>query len=101
MMSLTCSLGSVAATRAGMLKDGLADGFPSASSTRPNGVPSSITHVFLSVDAILDSAPIRSRPIAPFAPPRLIDATHASAVTGWPSRHLGPSRTVDTHLIAA
>src|SRR5256885_12681959 len=64
MMSLTCSLGSVAATRAGMMKDGLADGLPSASSTRPNGVSSSITNVFLSVDAILDSEAIRSRPIA-------------------------------------
>ena len=100
-MSLTCSLGSVAATRAGMMKDGLADGLPSASSTRPNGVSSSITNVFLSVDAILDSEAIRSRPIASLAPQRLIDATQSSAVTGWPSWNLRPSRSVNEYFIAS
>src|SRR2546430_15009596 len=101
MMSLTCSLGSVAATRAGMMKDGLADGLPSASSTRPNGVSSSITNVFLSVDAILDSEAIRSRPIASLAPQRLIDATQSSAVTGWSSWNLRPSRSGDGYFIAS
>ena len=78
MTSLTCSLGSVAARRAGMMNDGLAEGLPSASSTRPNGVSSSITNVFLSVGAIFDSEAIISRPTASLAPQRLSEATQSA-----------------------
>jgi hypothetical protein len=96
---LTCSFGSVAASRAGMMNDGLAEGLPSASRTRPNGVSRSSVNVFLSTGAILLSAAIMRRPTASFAPQRLMDATQSSAVTGWPSWNLSPSRSVNDHFI--
>ena len=99
MTSFTCSFGSVAASRAGMMNDGLADGLPSASSTRPKGLSSSMTKVFLSTGAILAVAAIRRRPTASLAPQRLSDATQSSAVTGWPSWNLSPSRSVNEYFM--
>ena len=97
--SLIWSLGSVAATRAGMMNAGLADGLPMASSTRPNGVSSSMTKVLRSTGAIFDSEAISSRPSASLAPQRLSEATQSSAVTGAPSWNLSPSRSVNEYFI--
>ena len=102
MTSFTCSLGSVAASRAGMMKDGLAEGLPSASSTRPNGVSRSMVNVFASTGAILLTAAIISRPSAESrAPQRLSEATQSSAVTAAPSWNFSPSRKVKEYFIAS
>ena len=102
MTSFTCSLGSVAASRAGMMNDGLAEGLPSASSTRPNGVSRSMVNVFASTGAILLTAAIISRPSAESrAPQRLSEATQSSAVTGVPSWNLSPSRRVNEYFMAS
>jgi hypothetical protein len=99
MISLTCSLGSVAAMRAGMMNDGLADGLPRASSTRPNGCSSSMTNVFASTGAILPMAAIMSRPTASLAPQRRSEATQSSAVTAVPSWNFRPSRSVKEYFM--
>ena len=51
-----------------MMNDTLAEGLPSASSTRPNGSFSSITNFFLSVGAILPATAIMSLPTASWRP---------------------------------
>ena len=96
--SLICSLGSVTATRAGIMTQGLAEALPSDSRTRPKGVSSSRTKVFLSTDASLPSDFAMSCPTASRAANRLMESTQSSAVTGWPSCHLSPSRRMKDHF---
>ena len=84
-----------------MMNNGLAEGLPSASSTRPKGVSRSIVNVFLSTGTILFSDAVISRPTWSRPPQRLIDATQSSAVTGVPSWNFSPSRSVNEYFIAS
>ena len=99
MTSLICSLASVVARRAGMMNGTLLDGLPSASSTAPNGSFRSSVNVFLSDAASLPVAASSSLPSESFWPHRCSDATQSSAVTGWPSWNLSPSRSVNDHFM--
>src|SRR5207245_6607262 len=73
--SLTCSLASVDASRAGMMNGTLLDGLPSASSTGPNGSFRSSVNVFLSDAASLPVAASSSLPSESFCPQRCRDTT--------------------------
>ena len=95
MNSVICLLGSVSAMRLGIMKGTLDETLPSASSTRPNGC---LEHdrEGLGVDRLQlrRSSFISSWPEASRAPQRLIEAMQSSAVTGVPSLHTSPSRSV-------
>ena len=80
-----CVLGSVSATRLGIMKGTLEDGLPSPSSTRPVGDLSFMTKVLASLTSRPSTKVISFWPVESFAAQRLIEATQSSAVTGWPS----------------
>ena len=99
MNSSICLLGSVSATRFGIMKGTFDDGLPSASSTRPVGSFSLISNVLASSAVIaVDEATSSSGPSKSFAAQRLIEATMSSAVTGVSSCHIRPSRSVMVHV---
>ena len=87
-------MGLVAATRLGIMNGTFDDGLPSAVSTRPVGAFSTILNVFASTTGMSLTNDIIFCPVASLAPQRLIDATQSSAVTGVPSCHSSPSRSV-------
>ncbi len=82
-----------------MMNGTLLDGLPRASSTAPKGSLSSSVNVFLSDAASLPVAAVSSLPSESFCPQRWIDTTQSSAVTGWPSWNLSPSRSVNDHFM--
>ena len=89
-----CVLGSVSATRLGIMKGTLEDGLPSAVSTSPVGSFSFSTKVFASFTSRLATKENSFWPSASFLLQRLSEATQSSAVTGWPSCQVRPSRKV-------
>ena len=91
---MICSLGLVSATRLGIMNGTFDDGLPSPVSTSPVGALSTMRNVFASTTGMSLTKDIIFWPIASFAPQRLIDATQSSAVTGVPSCHSRPSRSV-------
>src|SRR5215831_5331713 len=93
--SLICSFGFVSATRLGIMNGAADDGLPRPRSTSPVGE-------FKLMRKVLGSTTVKSLtkdiifcPSASFAPQRLIDATQSSDVTGVPSCHNSPSRSVN------
>ncbi len=89
-----CVFGSVSATRLGIMKGTLEDGLPSPSSTRPVGDLSFMTNVLGSLTSMPSTKVISFWPVESLAAQRLMEATQSSAVTGWPSCHSSPSRSV-------
>src|SRR5262249_47882201 len=89
-----CVLGSVSATRLGIMKGTLEEGLPSPSSTRPVGSLSLMTKVLASSASTPETNVISFWPVESFAAHRLIEAMQSSDVTGWPSCHSRPSRGV-------
>ena len=92
--SSICLLGSVAATRLGIMNGTFEDGLPRASTTRPNGCESTMAKVLASIALISFVTPSRTWPKPSRAPQRLIEAMQSSEVTGVPSLHSSPSRSV-------
>ena len=86
--------GSVSATRFGIMNGTFELGLPSAPSTRPVGSLRTILNVFGFTACMSFTKPISFWPIESFADQRLMDATQSSAVTGLPSCHTRPSRSV-------
>ena len=86
--------GSVSATRLGIMNGTLELGLPSAGSRSPVGSLSLISIVLASVAATAATKVMSFWPTTSRAAQRLIEATQSSAVTGWPSCHLRPSRRV-------
>ena len=76
------------------MNSGLADGLASAGITRPVFSFSFKTKVFASTTLQLSDRLMSFWPIESRAPQRLIDAMQSSAVTGAPSCHSRPSRSV-------
>ncbi len=91
-------LGAVSATRLGIMNGTLEDGLPSAPSTRPVGSLSTILNVFALTIWMSFTKPISFWPIESLADHRLIDATQSSVVTGLPSCHESPSRSVIVYV---
>ena len=86
--------GSVSATRLGIMKGTLALGLPRAGSRSPVGSFSLISKVRASLASTAATKVMTFWPKVSRAAQRLIEATQSSAVTGWPSCHLRPSRRV-------
>ncbi len=92
--ALICVLGSVAATRSGIMNGTFDEGLPSDCSTRPYG-SFSVSVKVLSFTAFMSpTRAISDWPIESLAPQRLIEAMQSAAVTGLPSCHSRPSRRV-------
>ena len=89
-----CVLGSVSATRLGIMKGTLEDGLPRPNSTRPVGDLSFMTKVLASLTSRASTNVISFWPVESLAAQRLMDATQSSAVTAAPSCHRSPSRNV-------
>ena len=89
-----CVLGSVSATRLGIMKGTFEEGLPSPSRTRPVGSFSLMTNVLASTTSMPATNVISFWPVASLAAQRLMEATQSSAVTGWPSCQSRPSRSV-------
>src|SRR2546427_5368519 len=87
------SSSGVAAMRAGRMNGTTAEGLARASRTRPKGLPSSRTKLFLSVACKRSVAAIKNCPSGSRWLQRRREATQSSAVTGWPSWNLRPSRS--------
>ena len=86
MNSEICVLGSVSATRFGIMNGTFEDGLPRPKMRRPVGSLSLIVKVFGSSPTVIDSTKVISFwPSASLAPQRLIEAMQSSAVTGLPS----------------
>ncbi len=96
--SLICCMGSVAATRAGIMKGTLDEGLPSDCSTRPYGSFIFILKVLGSTTSKSVTEPIIFWPIESRAAQRLIEAMQSSEVTGLPSCHSRPSRSVKVQV---
>src|SRR5215510_3349082 len=92
--SSICLLGSVSATRFGIMNGTFDDGFDRPSSTRPVGSLSLMVNVLASTAEIESTNVIIFWPSESLAAQRLIDAMQSSDVTGWPSCHSSPSRKV-------
>ena len=92
--SLIWSLGLVSATRLGIMNGAADDGLPSAPTINPVGDVRLMRKVLESMIAKSLTKLIIFWPIASLAPQRWIDATQSSAVTGVPSCHSNPSRSV-------
>ena len=84
--------------RSGIMNGTLDDGLPSASITRPNGCFSVSVKVRSLTTSSEASSRITSVPDTSFAPQRLIDATQSAAVTGAPSCHFRPWRSVNVYV---
>ncbi len=96
--SVICVLGSVSATRLGIMKATLPPVLPSDSITRPNGSRSTILMV-LSSGAVSSATKDNSVwPVESRAPQRRIEATQSAPVTGVPSCHSSPSRRVKVYV---
>ena len=89
-----CVLGSVSATRLGIMKGTLEEGLPSPISTRPVGSLSLMVKVLASTASMLATKDISFWPVASLAAQRLMEATQSSDVTGGPSCQARPSRSV-------
>src|SRR5260370_28495522 len=96
--SLICCMGSVAATRAGIMKGTLDEGLPSDCSTSPYGSFIFILNVLASTTSKSRTELIIFWPIESRAAQRLIEAMQSSEVTGLPSCHSTPSRQVKVQL---
>jgi len=70
-------------------------GLPSAGSRSPVGSLSLISIVRASLASTATTKVMSFWPTASRAAQRLIEATQSSAVTGWPSCHFKPSRSVN------
>src|SRR4029077_3935577 len=90
-----CVFGSVSATRFGIMKGTFDEGLPSANTRRPVCSLSLTVKVLASPTVIVSTKPITFWPSESFAAQRLIEATQSSAVTGLPSCHSNPSRSVN------
>ncbi len=97
MASFTCSVGDVAAMRAGMMNGTFDEGLPSASSTMPHFSFSTRRKVFASTASYLSMNFASTPPIASRALQRFNDAITSSLVTGLPSWNSRPSRKVKVH----
>ena len=96
--SLICCIGSVSAAFLGIMKGTFDDGLPSDCSTRPYGSFIFILKVLASTTSRPTTEPIIFWPIESRAAQRLIEATQSSAVTGLPSCHSRPSRSVKVQV---
>src|SRR6267143_5602857 len=90
--------GSVAATRAGIMKGTLDEGLPSDCRTRPYGSFIFILKVLASMTSKSVTEPIIFWPIESRAAQRLIEAMQSSEVTGLPSDQTRPSRSVKVQV---
>ena len=95
--SVICWSGLVSATRFGIMNGTSDDGLPRPSSTRPVGDDSTMRNVLASTASKPLTKDIIFWPVASFAPQRLIDAMQSSDVTGLPSCHRRPSRSVSVY----
>ena len=93
-----CVLGSVSATRLGIMNGTLELGLPSADRTRPVCSLRTMRNVRGSTTAISFTKLMSFCPIESFAPQRLIEAAQSSAVTGVPSCQARPSRRVSVYV---
>src|SRR3954454_10970089 len=91
-----CVLGSVSATRFGIMNGTFDDGLPRPNNKSPVGEFSLTGDVLGSFVAIVSMKLISFWPRESRAPQRLIDAMQSSDVTGLPSCHSKPSRSVNT-----
>src|SRR5215475_14786628 len=89
-----CVLGSVSATRFGIMKGTLEEGLPSPNSTRPVGDVSFMMKVLGPFASKPSTNVISFWPVESLAAQRLMEATQSSAVTGCPSCQRRPSRRV-------
>src|SRR5262245_55194642 len=89
-----CVLGSVSATRLGIMNGTFEEGLPRPSSTKPVGDLSCMTKVLSFLTVRLSTKVISFWPVESLTAQRLIEATQSSAVTGAPSCHKRPSRRV-------
>ena len=92
--SLICLLGSVSATRLGIMNGTATDGLPSACSIGPNFSLSTIWKVLSSTTLYSEMKAASFTPIESLALQRFSEATQSSAFTGLPSCHSSPSRRV-------
>src|ERR1700719_1552920 len=90
-----CVLGSVSATRLGIMKGTLEDGLPSAKIRRPVDSFSLMVKLLGPWAAMVSTNDMTFWPSASRAAQRLIEAMQSSAVTGAPSCHSRPSRRVN------
>src|SRR5215510_1081319 len=88
-------LGSVSATRFGIMNGTFDDGFPSANTRRPVGSLRLIVKAFEPRASIVSTNDMTFWPSESLAAQRLIEAIQSSAVTGAPSCHRRPSRSVN------
>ena len=95
MYSSICLNGSVSAMRLGIMKGTTTEGLPSDSMTAPNFSFSTIWKVLGSTTLYSFRACAIFRPIASRADQRFSEAMQSSAVTGWPSCHSSPSRSLN------
>ncbi len=91
-------LGSVSATRLGIMKGTFDDGLPSAKISRPVGSFSLMTKVFGPCAAMVSTNDMTFWPSVSLAAQRLIEAMQSSAVTAAPSCHSSPSRSVNVKV---
>ena len=89
-----CWKGSVSATRLGIMKGTVVEGLPIASNRGPNFSLSTISKVFGSTALYSATRAASFCPMASRADQRLSEAMQSSAVTGVPSCHCRPSRSV-------
>ena len=95
MNSEICLPGSVSAMRLGIMKGTLDEGLASANNSRPVGSFSLMTIVLSFGAVISDTKPVKTFwPSESLADQRFSDCTQSAAVTGWPSCHSRPSRSV-------
>ncbi|MEY9474573.1 hypothetical protein ABH992_006972 [Bradyrhizobium yuanmingense] len=85
----------VFAMRSGIMKATGLTGLPSASMTSPDGSFSVSTKVFASTGSSEAVIAKMRRPSALRVPQRRSEATQSADVTGWPSCHFRPSRSVN------
>ena len=88
----------MATKRAGIMNGTCAAGLPIASMTKPKGRDSSSTKVRWSTTRSARVAAISRRPIPSRRPQRFSEATQSSAVTGVPSCHSSPGRSVKVQV---
>ena len=88
----------VAASLAGIITGSGALGLPSTSSSNGNGCFSTSLKVLASVAASWSVSAISILPSGSRTDQRLSEATQSSAVTGLPSCHLRPSRSVNVQV---
>ena len=94
MISGTCSKASVSAMALGIMKGTLELILPSAGRTRPQGLVRVSLKVLSSTASIEAMLAMSCWPMPSRLPQRAIEAMQSAEVTGVPSCHFRPSRSV-------